>query len=51
MSRVENGYKFERLLGEGAFGKVYAATRLADDAKVAIKNINFPLKVTWKPLF
>lgn len=37
IGKVKNGYRFERFLGEGAFGTVYLSTHLESRAKVAIK--------------
>lgn len=37
----ENGYKLGRKLGDGTYGKVYKATLIKTDQKVAIKYINF----------
>ena len=36
--RMSSGYELGARVGEGAFGCVYAATRLADRRKVAVKR-------------
>jgi len=36
-----NGYEFDSILGEGAYGIVYKATRMKDNFKVAIKVVKF----------
>lgn len=41
-SVVAGRYALARLIGEGAFGEVYAGTRLSDGAAVAIKVVQCP---------
>ncbi|WP_353197514.1 serine/threonine-protein kinase [Parapedobacter defluvii] len=40
IGKTIQGYRVDALLGEGGMGKVYLATDLALDRKVAIKNLN-----------
>ncbi len=40
IGKTIQGYRVDTLLGEGGMGKVYLATDLALDRKVAIKNLN-----------
>lgn len=42
-SVVASAYRFERVLGEGAMGKVYEATHLRIDRRFAIKVLHAPL--------
>jgi serine/threonine-protein kinase len=37
--RIEDGFRFERLIGTGGIGEVYEAVRVRDDARVAIKTL------------
>jgi serine/threonine-protein kinase len=39
VGRVEDGFRFERLIGTGGIGEVYEAVRTSDHARLAIKTL------------
>ena len=45
---LEGRYRIDRLLGQGGMGKVYEATHVSMDRRVAIKVLNQEMTQVWR---